>query len=90
MSTKMEERIKKLLEENESKKINEMNERISGIFIYGMIMGIIMSYSGFLPYISGIGTGIFLSKKYKFITCQISDKISYIFQNMIKKINNYK
>ena len=87
MTTKTEERLKKLLDEHSSKHIEIMNERLSGIFLYGFIMGIIMSYSGFLPYFAGIGTGIFISKKYKYISYQITEKISYLFQNIIDKVN---
>ena len=49
MSTKTEDRIKKILD--------TINDHASGIFLYGFIItGVIMSYSGFLSYITGIGT----------------------------------
>lgn len=53
MSTKTENRIKKILDNQ----LNTINDHASGIFLYGFIItGVIMSYSGFLSYITGIGT----------------------------------
>jgi hypothetical protein len=69
------------------KHINEMNERLSGIFLCGFMVGVIASYSGFLSYLSGVGTGMILINKYGYLSNQISDKASYIFQNVINLIN---
>jgi hypothetical protein len=85
MTTKTEERIKKMLDDNLYNHINIVNERVSGIFLYGFIAGVIMSYSGFLAYFAGVGTGILISKKYKYISSQITEKASYLFQNVLNK-----
>ena len=87
MTTKTEEKIKKLLDENLERHVSIMNERVSGVFLYGFMVGVIMSYSGFLSYFAGIGTGVLISKKYKYISYQITEKASYIFQNIINRTN---
>jgi hypothetical protein len=79
------EKLKKLLDEQTNNQLKTINERVSGIFLYGFIVGIIMSYSGFLSYFAGIGTGILVSRKYKYISHQITEKASYVFQNVINR-----
>ena len=86
MSNKSDDRIRKLLDEQINRNINSVNDRIGGIFVYGFILGVIMSYSGFLSYFAGVGTGIVVAKKYKFISHQISEKAMYIFQNTIRQV----
>lgn len=85
MATKTEEKLKKLLDDNLERHVSVVNERLSGVFLYGFIVGVIMSYSGFLAYFAGIGTGVLISKKYKYISYQITEKASYIFQNIINR-----
>jgi hypothetical protein len=88
MTTKTEERIKKMLDDNLDERVKIINESFSGVFLYGFISGIIMSYSGFLGFFFGIGTGILISKKYKYISSQITEKASYLFQTVIDKAKN--
>lgn len=88
MSTKSELVLKKLLDEQLESHINGVNDRIGGVFVYGFIIGVIMSYSGFLSYFAGIGTGVIIATKYKFISYQISEKTMYIFNNVIKQVKN--
>ncbi len=85
--SKTEEKIKNIMNENLEKHIEVVNERIGGAFFYGVMVGIILSYSGFLGYIAGVGTGVILSSKYKFISHQISDKATLTFNNIMKIIN---
>lgn len=87
MTTKTEERIKRLMEENLEKHIEVVNERIGGVFFYGVMVGIVLSYSGLLGYVAGVGTGVVLATKYKFISYQISDRGTVFFQNILKNIN---
>ena len=47
MSTKTEERLKKLLDDQHEKNKTVINDSIGGVFLYGVIVGIIISYSGF-------------------------------------------
>ena len=85
--SKTEEKIKNIINENLEKHIEVVNERIGGAFFYGVVVGIILSYSGFLGYIAGVGTGVVLSSKYKFISHQISDKATITFNNIMKIMN---
>ena len=85
--SKTEEKIKNIMNENLEKHIEVVNERIGGAFFYGVMVGIILSYSGFLGYIAGVGSGVILSSKYKFISHQISDKATLTFNNIMKIIN---
>ena len=85
MST--EKDINKFLDDKFEKHINEMNERLSGIFLCGFMVGVIASYSGFLSYLSGVGTGVILVNKYSYLSSQIADKASVIFQNVLNIIN---
>jgi len=85
--SKTEEKIKNIINENLEKHIEVVNERIGGAFFYGVMVGIILSYSGFLGYMAGVGTGVVLSSKYKFISHQISDKVTLTFNNIMKIIN---
>lgn len=85
--SKTEEKIKNIINENLEKHIEVVNERIGGAFFYGVMIGIILSYSGFLGYMAGVGTGVILSSKYKFISHQISDKATLTFNNIMKIIN---
>ena len=85
--SKTDEKIKNIMNENLEKHIEVVNERIGGAFFYGVMIGIILSYSGFLGYMAGVGTGVILSSKYKFISHQISDKATLIFNNIMKIIN---
>lgn len=85
--SKTEEKIKNIMNENLEKHIEVVNERIGGAFFYGVMVGIILSYSGFLGYIAGVGTGVILSSKYKFVSHQISDKVTITFNNIMKIIN---
>ena len=48
-----------------------------------------MSYSGFLSYITCIGTGILISNKYKYIAYQITEKAGYLFQNVLNTSKKY-
>lgn len=86
MSTKTEERIKKILEEHHNKKITDTTEKIGGIFLYGIIVGIIISYSGFLGYFAGVSSGIILSSKYRYISEHITVNVTNIFDNVINQI----
>ena len=65
---------------------DKVSEKKGGIVLYGFILGIIMSYSGFLSYFAGVGTGIIFSRKYSDISYQITDKFTSISQNIINQV----
>lgn len=86
--SKVEEKIKKILNDHMYNNTKNINEQIGGIFLYGFITGIIASYSGLLSYLAGISTGIILSKKYDYISCYISKNAVDIFQYVNKQVFN--
>lgn len=87
MTTKTEEKIKKLLGEHLVKQEEILNNKVGGIFLYGVIIGVIASYSGFLGYLAGVGSGVILSTKYNYVSTEISKKMVSAFDNLIKQIN---
>ena len=83
MTTKSEERIKKMLDDQIEKQVKAVNEQVGGVFLYGVVVGIVMSYSGFLGYFAGIGTGVLFSHKYKIISYQLTTQASYWFYKIL-------
>ncbi len=67
MATKTEERFKSLLEEYFDNKYEnqkkQINDSMYGIFIWGTVFGIILSYVNLIPLIFGIILGYITSKK---------------------------
>jgi hypothetical protein len=90
MSIQIDESIKQLFEEHHKKNIDLINDKISGIFLYGVIVGIIVSYSGLLGYVAGVGSGIILANKFSIITNQVNIGSSNIFDNIITQIKSFK
>jgi hypothetical protein len=89
MPTKMEEKIQKILDDQIDRQIKAMNDNLSGIFIYGIITGIIISYSGVLGPITGFGIGLTVGRKYKHLTYKTVNSIEKIFKKIFV-INNNK
>ena len=89
MTSKTEEKIKRMLDSQLEQQLSTINERVAGVFLYGFISGVIMSYSGFLSYFAGIGTGVLITKKYEYISYQITEKASYLFQNGVNMYKKY-
>jgi len=67
MATKTEERLKLLLEEyldsKQQKQEREIADHIYGIFLWGMIFGVLISYMSIFPIGLGIVIGYGLSQK---------------------------
>ena len=76
----LEENIKKKVDEYMNNNIQNINENIGGIFLYGFITGVIASYSGLLPYFAGISSGIILVKKYDYVASYVVENFVNIFQ----------
>lgn len=89
MTSKTEEKIKKMLDNQLEQQLSTINKRVAGVFLYGFISGVIMSYSGFLSYLAGIGTGVLIAKKYEYISYQITEKASYLLQNSVNMYKKY-
>lgn len=81
-----EDKIKQLFNDYMDANVKNINEQISGIFIYGFITGIIASYSGFLPYGAGITTGIIICKKYDYMISYMSETAVSFFQSINSKL----
>jgi len=75
-------RVKAVVQEINDEHFKKVNERISGVFLFGFCMGIVFSYTGFLGFGCGILTGIVVSKKYSQIKLS-TEAITEIFYNMI-------
>jgi len=90
MSIKTEERLKLLFEEQHKKNTDNINDKVSGVFLYGVIVGIIISYSGILGYCAGVVSGIILANKLNLITSQFTVKASYVFDNILAQIKSLK
>lgn len=84
--TKMEERVQFLLNSHLEKEKKYVNERLSGIFIFGFICGVIISYSGFLGYSFGVGTGVALSQYYSRYTGRVTKKIILLFNHFMDRV----
>ena len=84
----MNNNIKKLFDENMNNNIKNINEQISGVFLYGFITGVVASYSGFLSYGAGILTGIMVCKKYDYITSYIAEQSTLFYQTINNKFNH--
>ena len=83
MSTRTEEKLRKILEDDREKCKRMIEDKWSGIFLYGIVIGIILSYSNFLGYLAGISTGIFISNQTKNIGNKISEKCICYYQNIV-------
>jgi len=86
MSTKTEEKLRKILKEETKEQVDLINDSVGGVFLYGVIVGIIISYTGFLGYFAGVGSGMLISSKYKYISEQVSMRIIRWYDIVLKKI----
>lgn len=89
--TKMEDRLKLIIQETNKDHQEKIEKQISGIFLFGFMIGIIFSYTGFLGYTAGVITGIMMKNKfsresYSFIEQKI--QIFYTIPSQIKKMLN--
>ena len=78
--SKIEDKMRNLLDDYMVNNVKKINERVGGVFLYGFMTGVIASYSGFISYIAGISTGIIIAKKYDYISYYISENCVELFQ----------
>ena len=91
--TKTEEKINNIMAIHLNEFVQEMNKsntHLSGMFLYGVIVGVIASYSGFLGYFAGVGSGLILSSNYIYLSKQITNNMGSIFQNIMSTLNRSK
>lgn len=63
MATKTEERLKQIIKEYLDEKQQEISSNISTIFLWGILTGIILSYTNLLSIIAGMSIGYIIAKK---------------------------
>ena len=64
----------------------DKDNNLGGIFLFGVTTGIVLSYSGFLGFFTGLGSGIFVCSKYTYISTQLPENITYYYQSMCRFI----
>jgi hypothetical protein len=79
-----EEQFNLFLDNKLKKFTTDIQNDITGIFIYGIFSGLIISYTGFLSYFLGVTSGMIISLKYSYIIINCSLNIGK-FINYIKK-----
>ena len=75
--SKMEEKIKIILDEKHLESQNKLNNQINGIFLFGFISGIIFSYCNLIGYIGGFFLGIIIRNN-------LTKKTEKIIENSLK------
>ena len=63
--------------------LTTVNDKISCIFLSGFLSGIIASYSGFIPYLTGVVSGIILAHNYLHLSYQVNNKLNLVFTNFL-------
>ena len=84
----MEDKLKNILITLNNEHEKKINEQISGIFLFGFMIGIIFSYTGFLGYSSGFITGIVLRNHFSKQISEFMEKTNYVYYIIIKKVKN--
>lgn len=85
---KTEERIRKILDEQTQRQIDTLDKHISGIFLYGILIGVVLSYSGIIGFFSGFFSGVILTKKYNYLAIKILDLWNSRFYNSVLNFSN--
>ena len=85
----MEERVRTIMIELNQNHRKYMNERISGIFSFGFVMGLIFSYTGILGFISGIIVGIVLARKFPDDALETTQITTNVFYNAFMQARTY-
>lgn len=65
------------------------NDTMGGIFLLGVTTGIVLSYSGFLGFFAGIGTGILVCSKYGYKQSHVPDNVTQYYQSAYKFVREY-
>ena len=60
---KVDERIKNVLLQTQAEHSHKIDQKITGIFLCGFLLGIAFSYTGLFGFGSGVITGIILTRK---------------------------
>ena len=63
MATKTEERLKNLFDERLDNTMQKISENVYSIFLWGVVTGIVLSYTNMLSLTAGVALGYVVAKK---------------------------
>ena len=84
--SKIEERLKSVLNEINTEHKQKIDQQIYGIFLFGFMMGIMFSYTSLLGYSSGFVTGVIVSNNFPKKLQERIEDLNYIFSNIFNKM----
>ncbi len=94
MPTKQEEKLQSVLEEHSERLLHQhesrVNDRVSSIFLYGLVMGLIIAYAGILPYFAGLGSGFIFYRHFTRSSDNITRWVFDFFHKIQGNQDNYK
>jgi hypothetical protein len=67
----VQDAMKELLKENDVQR----SKQLSGIFVYGVFTGVVLSYSGLLGFGTGIGAGMFIRYQHPQMSGAVLDTV---------------
>lgn len=84
--SKIEERLKNVLNEINTEHKQKIDQQIYGIFLFGFIIGILFSYTSLLGYSAGFVTGIIACNNFPKKVKERIEDITYICSNLFDKM----
>lgn len=81
----MEERLRNVLNEMNSKHKQKIDQQIYGIFLFGFMMGVVFSYTNLLGYSAGFVTGIIAFNNFPTKVRDRIEDLNHIFSNVLNK-----
>ena len=87
--TKMEDRIKIMMTEMQETHKKYIDDRISGIFLFGFVMGLVFSYTGIIGFVCGVATGIVLARKFPQKALRTTENTTSVFYNAFNQAKHF-
>ena len=81
--SKMEDRLRIILEEKSIESQKNLDKQITGIFLFGFMCGIIFSYSSMIGYIGGFLVGIVVRNNLTKQSNEYVERTVVLFTNVI-------
>ena len=63
MANKTEEKLKNIFDDRLDATIHKITERVHSIFLWGVLVGVILSYTNFLSLTAGFSVGYVIARK---------------------------